>query len=275
MAINFENLIIDRVLQMTFEDSENNLVSVVDQVQNVTITTSSETKDKNDAQGTLIRRFFTAKTVELSAENALFSTSLAAYQYGTEREFASAQNKIVMPRILKIKVADCTDDAVNGTKKYTLPEQPVDGSFSLQVCTGSGLPDTTKKFTLGTQASDEKYVIAADNTDYVLTLPKSIKSGTVQVKYDREVESGLKLVQSADKFPGTSKATLSILASDPCDKNGEEFFAYLVFPSFQISPDSELSLNTEDAQSFSGTAQRDYCSGENELYILYIPDDEN
>ena len=47
--------------------------------------------------------------------------------------------------------------------------------------------------------------------------------------------------------------------------------AYIVFPSFQMSPDNTISLNTEDSQSFSGSAQKDYCgaNGEN-VYNISI-----
>ena len=78
MAIQFEDLIIDRTLQGIFENSLGDIIGAVNQLQNVSIETTSETKDKTDAVGALIMRFFTSKAVEVSAENAVFSTSLAA-----------------------------------------------------------------------------------------------------------------------------------------------------------------------------------------------------
>ena len=102
MAIQFEDLIIDRPLQGIFENSLGDIIGGVNQLQNVSIETTSETKDKTDAVGALIMRFFTSKSVEISAENAVFSTSLAALQFGQDKEIASNSNKILMPRIFTI-----------------------------------------------------------------------------------------------------------------------------------------------------------------------------
>ena len=70
MAIQFEDLIIDRTLQGIFENSLGDIIGGVNQLQNVSIETTSETKDKTDAVGALIMRFFTSKS-----RNALQQTN--------------------------------------------------------------------------------------------------------------------------------------------------------------------------------------------------------
>lgn len=125
MAIQFDELIIDRVLLGIFENSKDELIGSVNQLQNVSIETTSETKDKTDAVGALIKRFYTAKNVEISAENAVFSTSLAALQFGQDREFASGDHKILMPKIITIDTDTISKTGAN--KEYELPEAPAGG----------------------------------------------------------------------------------------------------------------------------------------------------
>ena len=69
--LNFDNLVIDRVVEGWFENKNLDVLAVLDQIQNFQIAVSSTTKDKTDAQGTLIKRFFTAKQAEITGENAM------------------------------------------------------------------------------------------------------------------------------------------------------------------------------------------------------------
>ncbi len=121
---------------------------------------------------------------------------------------------------------------------------------------------------MNTAASETEFTLSEKK----LTLPTDI-TGKIQIKYDREVESGIKLTQAADKFPKTCKFTLSVLVADPCDKETLRH-AYIVFPSFQMSPDNTISLNTEDTQSFSGSAQKDYCGANGEMFTIYLSEDD-
>ena len=251
MAIQFEDLIIDRPLQGIFENSLGDIIGGVNQLQNVSIETTSETKDKTDAVGALIMRFFTSKSVEISAENAVFSTSLAALQFGQDREIASNSNKILMPRIFTIN----TDTiALTGTnKEYQLPDVPAGGVVHINGLTNTGVPDPNKKYKMNTAASETEFTLSEKK----LTLPTDITGK----------------IQAADKFPKTCKFTLSVLVADPCDKETLRH-AYIVFPSFQMSPDNTISLNTEDAQSFSGSAQKDYCGANGEMFTIYLSEDD-
>lgn len=266
MVIQFDELIIDRVLLGIFENSKDELIGSVNQLQNVSIETTSETKDKTDAVGALIKRFYTAKNVEISAENAVFSTSLAALQFGQDREFASGDHKILMPKIITIDTDTISKTGAN--KEYELPEAPAGGVVHMNALTGKGTPDVNKVYKMNTAASETEFALSEKK----LTLPTDI-TGRIQVKYDREVASGMKLTQSADKFPKTCKFTMSVLVCDPCDKETLRH-AYIVFPSFQMSPDNTISLNTEDTQSFSGSAQKDYCNANGEQFTIYLSEDD-
>ena len=263
----FDNIVIDRVVDAWFENkSTGDLLAVLDQITNFSINTTSETKDKTDAQGVLLKRYFTSKSVEISGENATFSLNLFATQNGTAKVVDTA---VVIPRIYQATIPD------SGTT-ITLPEAPIADSFKLYGTSDNGNVDVDKKFTAATGTEP-----VAGATTYVLngttlTFPTSLSAGDViQIMYDRQVVGGTKAARvdvAGDKFPKECKATFRVLCSDLC--NSEEVYAlYIVFEKFQMSPDFDWTVDTESNQSFSATAFKDYCNKGQTLYWIAIADD--
>ena len=112
---NFDSLVIDRVLEIVGENSDGDLLYLLNNLSNVSINTTSESKDKTDALGVLIKRFYTSKSVEVSADCNLLSFSMLSQTFGTDKIIASKESKILAPKILHI---DTT-----GIKEYTIPEK--------------------------------------------------------------------------------------------------------------------------------------------------------
>ena len=48
----------------------------------------------------------------------------------------------------------------------------------------------------------------------------------------------------------------------------------MVFPSFQVSSEATITLNSESGIDFSGDAQVDYCSANKQLYYICMADEE-
>jgi len=269
MAIkNFDNLVIDRVVDAWFESKNTgDLLAVLDQVSNFSINTTSETKDKTDAQGALLKRYFTSKSVEISGENATFSLNLFATQNGVSKLTGAA---VEMPRILQVAKTE---------SPYELPETPVDvdkmqvyGTFE------NGNVDISKRYTKSTDgtAADGKYAIATVEGKTTITLPTDA-TDIVQIKYDRTVDAAKAAARvnvQGDKFPKECKATFRVLCSDVC--NSEEVIAlYVVFEKFQMSPDFDWTVDTESTQNFSATAFKDYCAKNQVLYYIAVAEDAN
>lgn len=264
MAItNFDNLVIDRVVDAWFESkSTGDLLAVLDQISNFSINTTSETKDKTDAQGALLKRYFTSKSVEVSGENATFSLNLFATQNGVSKVTGT---DVVMPRIFL---------AEKGTGTITLPEEPIEGTFKLYGTSANGNADLEKKYSPATGETPEPgegtYVLSGTT----LKLPTNV-TDSVQIKYERQVDSDIVAARvnvQGDKFPKECKATFRVLCSDLCDS--EEVMAlYIVFEKFQMSPDFDWTVDTESTQNFSATAFKDYCAKNQVLYYIAVADD--
>lgn len=262
MALNFDSLIIDRVLEVAAEDTEGNLKYILNNLTNVGINTSSESKDKTDAQGVLIKRFFTAKTVEVSAEVAVLSLSALAEQYGTEKEVASSDHKIIVPKILTIDTTGVTD--------YTFPAsmKPVTPITKIYARNSNGT--LGEAYSSGVEASPTEFKYEDESGK--LTFPTGI-SGKIVVKYNYETEKGVAVANKSDKFPKTVALTMKVLVADTCSVDTLRA-AYIYFPSFQVSPDVDLTLETDSNIPYSGVAQRDYCSGNSDLFVIYLTEDD-
>lgn len=257
MALNFDSLVIDRVVDITLENDDD-LLCILNNISGVSINTSSESKDKTDAQGVLIKRFFTAKQVEVSGEMNVWSLSATAEQMGTEK----ITGAITAPKILKFDTTGITE--------YTIPEKirPNVALSKLYAVNPNGTLGQVYK--VGTAASDTEF--AYNEETGVISLPTGM-TGMAVVKYNYDSANGVKVVQTADKFPRTVSMTMKVLVADTCSVDVLRA-AYIVFPSFQLSPDFDLSLETDSTISFSGIAQRDYCSVGAELYYIVLTEDD-
>ena len=262
----FSNLVIDRVLQGLFEQTKKDangkkyleVIGALNQIQNLTINTTTDPKDAVDARGVLIKRFYTSKNVEVSGENAIMNLDLAGLQFGNPKANASSADKIVLPRIMQIPVTGTT---------ITLEDVPIEGTLTVYGCNSMGLPEV--RYTQGESAKAGVFVLG----DKVITLPTDVTSGTVQIKYEYETEKGAMVLQTADKFPETCQLTLSVLACEPCDPETLRH-VYIVFPSFQLSPDVDLSISTDGVHAFSGSAQVDYCSADKRMFYIAMSDND-
>lgn len=267
MAIaTFDNLVIDRVVDGWFESkSTGNVLAVLDQISNFSINTTSETKDKTDAQGALLKRYYTSKSVEISGENATFSLNLFATQNGVQKVTGTS---VRMPRIY------LASKPVAPATTITLPEQPIAGTFQLYGTSDNGNVDVDKKYTAATGTEPvpgkDTYVLSGTT----LTLPTNA-TDQVQIKYERIVTDGTTAARvdvKGDQFPKECKATFRVLCSDLCES--EEVLAlYIVFEKFQLSPDFDWTVDTESTQNFTATAFKDYCGKGQVLYYIAVADD--
>ena len=66
---------------------------------------------------------------------------------------------------------------------------------------------------------------------------------------------------------------MKVLVADTCSVDTVRA-AYIVFPSFQVSPDCDLTLETDSTVSFSGVAQKDYCQAGAPLYYIVMTEDD-
>ena len=160
-----------------------------------------ESRDAVDKDGTLIKRFWNAKTGEFTATNAMLNLNVMAAQSGNEANIATADNVIVMPKIITVKAGTTVD--LNGFvagNRITVNALGTNGAMG-------------KAYTQGTAASATEFGLAGTK----LTAPTDTAESQYVVKFDRNVTEGVDILNSADKFPATVRLTLKGLCVDPCE----------------------------------------------------------
>ena len=180
---------------------------------------------------------------------------------GSEIENASTAAPIVMPKIVIVKAGESIDvsDALTDSIK-------VIGLY------GNGANSLPLSLSSAAAYDEDEPTYAVSGGE--LTVPAAGTDAPIQylVKYDREVESGMKLLNEADKFPNTVRLTLYCSYVDPCSDTLKPCYVYI--GSFMADPSVTISLDRETQEmDFNGKIQMDYCGTEKTLYIIYFPDE--
>lgn len=257
-----DDIIIDRIQMAVAENSDGDLLYTLTQLSEATIETTAESKEARSAEGSLIKKFYQGKAGTFTATNAMINLNVIAAASGTDKVVADSDNKIKMPKIVVVN---------KGTTSVTL-DSGIDAT-TLKVYELGNNGAMGKEYAAGTsEASATEY--ALNSSTKVLTLPTDDTADRFVIKYERASENAVKVTNSADKFPGTVKLTLKALCIDPCTPDTVRS-CYIILPSFQVSPELSITLNTEGTLDYSGDLQVSYCSAEKELYtIVMCGDDE-
>ncbi len=246
MGFNLGDIIVDRVQYAFAEEKKSGApLYVLTQLQDVSVNITADSTDAVDNQGTLIKRFWKAKSGELTANNAMINLNIAAAAAG-EGSVTTADGKLYMPKIITA--------AQNAEKNATikLGETADIDEASIKVSAFSANGTKGQNFTKDTNAAADKF----SYSEGTLTLPAV--EGTFIIKFDRKVKEneGARIINKGDKFPSTVKLTLKALVVDPCQIDTLRA-AYIVIPSFQVSPELEISLTTDGQLQYSGSMQMD------------------
>lgn len=260
--MDINNLIIDRILKgVMVNTADNSVLWSVNQITNPSLSCTAESTDAVDMMGSPIMTFDRSKKAEFSAENSIFDLALAAAQFGTEKQLASASSKMIVPTFETLKVKGAT---------VTLKHKPTDILTSIYLVK----PDTTlgTKFVNGSEASETVFVHAADQT--TVTVPTGLKDGAeLFVVYEYETESAVIVDNSAVNFPKSGKFIMEILGCDVCDAT-KLIHAYVEFPKAKLSSEVDMTFTTEGTHNFKITCLPDFCDSEKRLFRIVVPDEE-
>lgn len=257
MAFKLGDIIIDRIQYGFAEDFDGNPLYVLSQLTEATINIAAESKEAKDKDGTLVKKFWQGKTGTFEAKNAMLNIDVLGSASGTDPKEASEASKIPMPKIITVNAGSTTT-----LKDY------VEGSVSVQAYNTNGYMG--KKYEKGTTASATEYALTENG---VFTPPTDENEVRYIVKYNRNVSDGVAVYNKADKFPGTIKLTLKALCVDPCEADTLRA-CYIVLPSFQVSPEVSISLQTDAQLDYKGDLQVAYCSLDKTLYEFYFAADD-
>lgn len=259
MAFNKNELILDRVRSMTFNDlSTGEMLFRLTQLEDPTLTCTSEGEEVTDALGSVITTLYRSKKATFSATNSLVSLDLAAAQYGTKKEVAENGKEIVTRTFETITIPD-SDTTVKLAHK---PANKDDVKFIYSIANG----ELGKSYTAGADASDTEFVVAEDGT---ITLPTGL-TGKIYVEYEFKTENAVRIVNKASKFPEAAKVVIYAIFRDACNEN-VVYSGVIVCPKAKFNPESvELALTSTGKHAFELNMMKDYCEDDGDLFTIIV-----
>lgn len=275
MAFDLNNVVIDRIVRgiataqgdnAKLGIAKDDILFSINQIQNPSLSCTSESTDAVDALGTPIATFYRSKAAEFSAENALFDMALLATQSGTTKKVAGGSVKIETPCFQTI-------DIVAGQTAYKLSHTPK-GVAKVYVLKGDGT--LGEKVELDTTAAGKK--IAISGIDVTVVVSEGGYADGEQLffmyEYDADGSAGngaVEVLNTATNFPVGCKFIMEVLCADVCDQTNL-IYAYLIFPNAKLSPDFDWSIATDSTHPFSMRAMQEYCDKEKKLFSIVIPE---
>lgn len=259
MAFNKNELILDRVRSMTFNDlSTGEMLFRLTQLEDPTLTCTSEGEEVTDALGSVITTLYRSKKATFSATNSLVSLDLAAAQYGAKKEVAEKGKEIVTRTFETITIPD----SATTVKLAHEPANKDDVKFIYSIANG----ELGKSYTAGADASDTDFVIAEDGT---ITLPTGL-TGKIYVEYEFKTENAVRIVNKASKFPEAAKVVIYAIFRDACNEN-VVYSGVIVCPKAKFNPESvELALTSTGKHAFELNMMKDYCEDDGDLFTIIV-----
>lgn len=259
MAFNKNELILDRVRSMTFNDlSTGEMLFRLTQLEDPTLTCTSEGEEVTDALGSVITTLYRSKKATFSATNSLVSLDLAAAQYGTKKEVAENGKEIVTRTFETITIPD----SATTVKLAHKPANKDDVKFIYSIANG----ELGKSYTAGADASDTEFVVAEDGT---ITLPIGL-TGKIYVEYEFKTENAVRIVNKASKFPEAAKVVIYAIFRDACNEN-VVYSGVIVCPKAKFNPESvELALTSTGKHAFELNMMKAYCEDDGDLFTIIV-----
>jgi hypothetical protein len=259
MAFNKNELILDRVRSMTFNDlSTGEMLFRLTQLEEPTLTCTSEGEEVTDALGSVITTLYRSKKATFSATNSLVSLDLAAAQYGTKKEVADTGKEIVTRTFETITIPD----SASTVKLAHEPANKDDVKFIYSIANG----ELGKSYTAGAEASATEFVVSEDGT---ITLPTGL-TGKIYVEYDFKTENAVRIVNKASKFPEAAKVVIYAIFRDACNEN-VVYSGVIVCPKAKFNPESvELALTSTGKHAFELNMMKDYCEDDGDLFTIIV-----
>ncbi len=302
-AIN--DIVIDRIQTAVAMNSAGEVLYTLNQLNNATIETTSESKEARDKDGTLIRKIYTGKSGTFTATNALLNVNVIAEGTGSAKNVATEAAPLNAPFIKRVKVGTESVE-ISGLKEDTVKVigETADGAmvttYTKDTAAGAdGFAVAGGKISLPTDDGVGTFVITGERTITAgtsvqnrstkdtaagadgfavaggkISLPTDDGVGTFVITGERTITAGTSVQNRSDAFPKTVHLLVKALGFQVCEPDILRAI-YIDIPSFQPSPDQNFQIATDATLDFTGDMQVSYCGNEGrELYSMYFPDDD-
>lgn len=282
MSFNPNELVLEKIRAVEEYDPETyELIGRYTQIEEPSLKTSANGTTVTDAMGAEIVTFYNAQTGTFSFTNSLFSLDLAASQFGSAKETADENNKIIVPvsetitigsdhtAVLKYVPVGVAGSEVTYAK--VINENNTFGKTYTMAAT-----DATENTENADDADNAKNadVFIIDAAAKTLTFPDNVEAGSkVFVQYKRESKNAVKVTKKTDGIPEIKSLLIHAIFHDVCNPN-VVYAGIISVPRAQINPEAvEISLTAEGKHAAEYKLQKAYCDDASPLFDIIISED--
>lgn len=259
---NKNELLLDRVRSLTTHDlATGQMLFRLTSLEDPSLQCTAEGEEVTDAIGAVITTLYRAKKATFSATNSLISLDLAAAQYGTQKEVADTNNKILDTTY---EILTVTGEQGEVVKTRNAPKDSAKVLWVYSIVDN----EVGTAYRAGSTASATEFVIAADGT---ITPPTGFV-GKLYVEYQYETENAIRIVNKASNFPNSCSMIIYAYFKDKCNDN-LTYSGKIISPKAKLNPEQvELALTSTGKHAFEFTMMKDYCADEDndELFSIII-----
>lgn len=264
MAFNPNELILEKIRAVEeYDPATMELDGRYTQIESPSLKTSANGTQVTDAMGAEIVTFYNAQQGTFSFTNSVHSLDLMASQFGSKKEVADADNKIITYVSEVITLVNNV-----ATLKYV----PV-GTVGAEVKYAKVINDNNtygKTYSVSAAVDDEKFTIDAKNK--TITFPEGT-TGRVFVQYERETENATRVTKRTDGVPEVKTLIIHAIFHDPCNTN-LVYAGVIYVPRAQINPESvEVNLTPDGKHSAEYRLQKPYCDESARLFDVIVSED--
>lgn len=264
-----DKLLIDKAKKIVHFNADGSARWTAEDISGLSISVTTESKEKRDAQNNVISRLYNGKNADISFTTALFSLGIQAAQSGTEVNEFSEDNPCIVPWMDEITVGGT--GSVNTS--ITLTHIPVGtaGSEVSHIYIRNTDSSLGKKFSVGSVADKTHFTVSASTKTITLPTEAGITANDVIVVfYDYESKSGASVSSTADVSLDPGRLCIFTQFKDVCNEE-IKYSGVTEFPSAQLSPDCEIGYSFDDTYSVKLSANKKYCGGSGDLFTTYVP----
>lgn len=264
MSFNPNELVLEKIRAVEeYDPATNELTGRYTQIEDPSLQTSADGTQVTDAMGAEIVTFYNAQTGTFSFSNSLFSLDLAASQFGSKKEIADEENKIIKPVSETVTIAD---------GKVVLKYTPV-GTAGAEVKYVKVINENNtfgETYEVSPTAGEGKFTL--DVSTKTITLPDGV-TGRVFVRYDAETAKAVKVTKKTDGVPEVKSLLIHAIFHDPCNTN-LVYAGVISVPRAQINPESvELNLTPDGKHAAEYKLQKPYCDENARLFDIIVSED--
>lgn len=270
MANTINSIAIKQIIGAWAFTADKQIAWMCSQVENLQISQSGDQIAKTDSNGSTIFTVDRNKSCQITFDSSVLDLSLIAALNGTERVDASNDKKIKVPHIER-KTLTATDI----TNKYvTLSKTPiaVNGTYtiSFHTLTTDRSLDTNYEAVSGAATATKFYYDSAQKRLY---FPTALTAGTIiEIIYEYEATAGVKVTNSADKFPDAAEVRFLAIATDLCSQNSTAKALWITAKNAKPATGNTIGFNLDDTISVTLDLAYSYCDDDKSFYEISVCD---